>query len=338
MHGQDGPVPFAGAPLVPPFAIFDEGHTGVAIFMTLSGYLFAKLLDGKDIVYSRFYLNRALRLFPMLIVMMGLKALEMAIFDYGDFARLGQNIVRGFVMPTWPNGGWSVAAELHFYILLPFILFLGRRSSNLILALLGLAILLRVGVYVAQGTVHWLAYWTIVGRIDQFLLGIFFFMKRDWFVNRIPLVLGIFAVFYVIFWAFNAAGGFYNLGGSEPSPSSFWIILPTLEAVAYGTAIACYNQNLRSNGGRISKIWAEYGKFSYSIYLLHFFVVFRAAKFIDERVISLDNFYVALPFGILVFLGMYPLGWLSYRFIEEPFLRFRKRYTVPRTAQEVPAQ
>jgi len=28
-------------------ALLDEGHTGVALFMTLSGYLFAKLLDGK---------------------------------------------------------------------------------------------------------------------------------------------------------------------------------------------------------------------------------------------------------------------------------------------------
>ena len=47
-HAASGyPVPFEFTPSFFPLAIFDEGHTGVALFMTLSGYLFAKLLDGK---------------------------------------------------------------------------------------------------------------------------------------------------------------------------------------------------------------------------------------------------------------------------------------------------
>ena len=36
-------VPYDYAPLFPPASIFEEGYTGVSLFMTLSGYLFAKL-------------------------------------------------------------------------------------------------------------------------------------------------------------------------------------------------------------------------------------------------------------------------------------------------------
>jgi peptidoglycan/LPS O-acetylase OafA/YrhL len=34
-------------PPIFPLSFLTEGHTGVGLFMTLSGYLFAKLLDGK---------------------------------------------------------------------------------------------------------------------------------------------------------------------------------------------------------------------------------------------------------------------------------------------------
>ena len=71
---------------------------------------------------------------------------------------------------------------------------------------------------------------------------------------------------------------------------------------------------------------ADYGKFSYSIYLLHPFIVFRAARAIHENILPLDNFYLACLVGFLCFLAMYPIGWLSYTFIEKPCLRYRTRY------------
>jgi len=65
LHFANGyPVPFEGAPLIFALALFDEGHTGVALFMTLSGYIFAKLLDGKVIKYYSFLKRRAVRLMP----------------------------------------------------------------------------------------------------------------------------------------------------------------------------------------------------------------------------------------------------------------------------------
>lgn len=59
---NDYPVAFDYVPALFPFSILDEGHTGVALFMTLSGYLFAKLLDGKSIDY------RAFRAYPKISI------------------------------------------------------------------------------------------------------------------------------------------------------------------------------------------------------------------------------------------------------------------------------
>ena len=68
LHADNGfPISFEGAPAIFPLAILDEGHTGVALFMVLSGYLFAKLLNGKRIAYSAFIWNRFLRLAPLLV-------------------------------------------------------------------------------------------------------------------------------------------------------------------------------------------------------------------------------------------------------------------------------
>ena len=55
-HGRGGsPIPLGYVPAFPPAALLDEGHTGVALFMSLSGYLFAKLLEGKTINFKAFF-------------------------------------------------------------------------------------------------------------------------------------------------------------------------------------------------------------------------------------------------------------------------------------------
>ncbi|MGY3408223.1 peptidoglycan/LPS O-acetylase OafA/YrhL [Bradyrhizobium sp. GM5.1] len=46
------PVPFSTVPPFP-FALVEEGHVGVGLFMTLSGYLFAKLVKRASDQLSR---------------------------------------------------------------------------------------------------------------------------------------------------------------------------------------------------------------------------------------------------------------------------------------------
>jgi peptidoglycan/LPS O-acetylase OafA/YrhL len=68
------------------------------------------------------------------------------------------------------------------------------------------------------------------------------------------------------------------------------------------------------------------GKYSYSVYFLHFFVVFRAARLVNEHLMATKSFYVAESWAVVFYAAMIPVGFLSFRYVEEPFLRFRAQY------------
>lgn len=329
-HGRHGyPVPYEGSPVWGPLVLFDEGHVGVALFMTLSGYLFAKLLNGRRVKYSLFLWNRVLRLFPLLIVVLLVNAATTAIEARDVRAAYWFLITtpRGLIFPSWPNGGWSITAELHFYLLLPFLLFLQKRTSLWLVCIIILALCFRAYLYHAYGEVQDLAYWTIVGRIDQFVLGIVAFNARHYFTKKHVLVAVISSAFISVYYWFDIRGGFYFLDG-YPSRSPIWVLMPTLEGVAFAALIAWYDSSFSHPTGAMANMVSKVGEYSYSIYLLHFFVVFAAADWINTRVVDISSFYVALGVSVLAFAAMIPIGYLSMRFIEAPFLRLRRPYYV----------
>jgi peptidoglycan/LPS O-acetylase OafA/YrhL len=331
LHGVAGkPIPFHIAPAIFPLAILDEGHVGVALFMTLSGYLFAKLLAGKDILYGRFFWNRFIRLAPLLVFVMIvypiLKVHQFATFSVHDYLH---DLINGFVGWRWPNGGWSITTEMHFYILLPLILILARQWVLAPLGFLFVAAVLRTLIFYEYGTVQDLAYYTIIGRIDQFVLGIMAFQARDFVRGRHWLTAVFSVAFMALYWWFDFAGGFFAFGGKYPSPSSIWIWLPTVQGAIFAWVIAYYDASFTPSTTGISRVIGRIGTYSYSIYLLHMFFVFRLPPMIAHRFIALANFYVACATSFVCFCGMGMIGWASYNVIEKPFLRLRVRYVRP---------
>ncbi len=331
-HGFRGtPVPFEGVPLWGPLVLFDEGHVGVALFMTLSGYLFAALLDGKRILYRWFFWNRALRLLPLLacvlLVIAGTKAMESGDLRAGYWFLT--TLPKGLIFPTWPNGGWSITVELHFYLLLPLLLMCQKSNPRWLLVIVVSAIAFRAAYFQMSGQgVQDVAYWTIFGRIDQFVLGIFAFSMSQHVRGRHGLAVATLSALISVYFLFDRAGGFYQLGGKYPSPSVLWVIMPTIEGACFALLIAWYATSFPSQKGEgvLGRLFTRLGEYSYSIYLLHFFVVFELANFIHTRMLDLSNFYLAFATGSLAFLAMMPVGYLSMRFIELPFLKLRRPY------------
>ena len=313
------------SPLLFPLSILTEGHTGVSIFLTLSGFLFAKLLAGKSIVYRLFFYNRALRLLPLLIVMLALELMQSAL-DGSLSLKFFERIMRGLVYPTLPNGGWSITVEIHFYLFLPVLLaiFLRKRIFYAILIVLSLLII-RYVEYRSGGNIQSLAFFTIIGRFDQFILGILAFRYKD----KIPpnKIFGFFATFSFLgyFYYFDLNGGYYGSPTNAPQ-AWMWIFQLTVEGLFYALLIAWYDKQIIPSN-RISKFVSKIGQYSYSIYLLHFFVVFSFFPgFIDEEIVDISNSYVKLIAGMIFFLLFLPMAWFSYSFIEKPFLKFRKSY------------
>lgn len=326
LHSGTGyPIAFNYAPNIFPLAILDEGHTGVALFMVLSGYLFSFLLDGKSIRFIPFLVNRALRLVPLLLLALTI-FIAIKVFNGESLLKYLKLVARGFVLPTLPNGGWSITVELHFYLLLPLLLYLSRKSATFLWILLLASIGLRFFLWNQYGEVQQLAYWTIIGRLDQFVLGILAFTYRKAISGRTVLVSLLLLGFCLFYWVFDSLGGFYHYP-SYPSSETIWVILPTIEGLIYGCLIAWYSESFdHTKTSKLGRAVASIGSFAYAIYLFHFFFVFEMAKFIHENIMDLSNFYIACLWGIVSFILMWPIGWLSFYLYERHFLKYRRSY------------
>lgn len=318
--GQFSPPPYY------PLSLLTEGHTGVALFMTLSGYLFAKLLADKNIKFGAFLWNRLLRLAPLMLLVILIWGVMIYVGGL-DLRAFAKAMLWGLVKPNLPNGGWSITVEFHFYLVLPLLLLLSRKSVYCLPLFIVGMILLRTFLYFERGEIQSLAYLTIIGRMDQFVLGILAYQHRDFFRGRHLPVLAVFVGFAAFYWYFDSLGGYYK-NPSYPSPSALWIYMTTVEGAAYAVLIAWYDNSFSHSAGRLSRFIALIGAYSYSIYLLHFFFVFQMAKAIDSHLIDLSSIYTAMFISPVAFLLMVPLGWLSFRYIESPFLKYRRHYIV----------
>lgn len=111
------PVPFAGTPALFPLALLDEGHTGVALFMTLSGYLFARLLAGQSVSFPVFFWNRLVRLAPLMIVVALTADLATRLATRETVAASFATVFRGFLLPSaaLDHGFWPIVVEVHFH-------------------------------------------------------------------------------------------------------------------------------------------------------------------------------------------------------------------------------
>jgi peptidoglycan/LPS O-acetylase OafA/YrhL len=305
-------------PIVP-FAILDQGHTGVSLFMTLSGYIFAKLMKDKEINYPNFIWNRAVRLLPLLtlvIILVGLREIS----NGESPLSYGLTILRGILYPTLPNGGWSITVEFHFYLIFPLLLFLFKRSIHFCVAFILIAILVRYGILEWKGSVQNHAYLTIIGRIDQFVLGILFFNTRSLFKGRYIMAGMTLVSFLTYYWIFDLLGGFY--GKVYPSESLIWVFMTTIEGLAYGLLIAWYDQTPSNPENFFSKLFAKVGDYSYSVYLIHPFFVGAAIRVFHD----INNIYIAICASIFFYLLVLLPAHLTFSYIESPPLRYRRKY------------
>lgn len=311
-------------------ALLFEGHTAVSLFMVLSGFIFTVGVYRARVVYRDFIFNRFVRTYPLFLFF-----LLLGILFYSERASLtaiGQSL---FFLGNYPGafqGGsftamfWAVAVEWQFYWLYPLIMLaVNRLGPALLLLLIAAALLLRVMMLQAGGELYQMTYLSLVGRMDQFLIGIlagviyrdYFKFGRTWdFLSLISFILICWALYL-----FNQGGGWPGFRAGR----AYW---PLIEACLWGVFILAYISLSRHWPALIDRALRQIGVVSYSIYLGHFVLIdflinhqFLLPWFSDRPVISagVTTLIVVMPATLCIAVMLYTL-------IEKPFLLMRKSY------------
>jgi peptidoglycan/LPS O-acetylase OafA/YrhL len=304
------------------------GSFAVFFFFVLTGYLLfwpfvkATISGGRPVDLRRYFRNRALRILPLYYFVLVTLLLTRESGGSGDqwwhFLSFTSNFSHT-TFNTVDGPMWSLGVEVQFYLLLPLMaLFVGKiaqgsiRRASILLVTLGVASL-AVRIVEVQLPQHPDPLWipSLPTTMFFFVSGILLALLRlaletesvrlphaivasdRWFLLAGLLLCGIAADYGLVSYLLPVAG-LLIVGGC---------VLP-LEP------------------GRVRRLlsWgpvALVGVISYSIYLWNFPVI----EWVHNHVV---RSFPGLP--ILGLAGTFGLSFLTYRLIEAPFLRLRRRW------------
>jgi peptidoglycan/LPS O-acetylase OafA/YrhL len=189
------------------------GWVGVELFFVISAFLFFHLLEAEYRVTGRisvrqFYVRRALRIYPLIIIFPLLSALVAGV-DFSSFKRAyfalltgttNVGVARNGYETSIPYGQhlWTISSEMQIYLVLPFIFIaytkMARSAFLTVLLCVGLAAVALQGAAVAHGATHPAIWVTPYLRPESVLVGIALAISRPLVSPIVVAGFGIFAI------------------------------------------------------------------------------------------------------------------------------------------------
>jgi peptidoglycan/LPS O-acetylase OafA/YrhL len=312
------------------------GFLGVDVFFVLSGFLITSLLceeyfNTGRISFKNFYERRAFRLLPALYVVM-VAQLIYTLYEHGsivyDVKRLGAIFLYifnwtelyGGPKPTPIGLGvmWSLAIEAQFYLFWPLLLLLLLRTNNKRVVFGGMAAVGLIGIAIRALIFHHTGQWFVVylqteTRFDDLMLGAAaaYLLHTGWRPKEYFNFLGVLALAGLI-------------AGALTTPiSASWIYYGGYTVFALASVVLLLS--VLEKGGPLYPILSSrplrrIGVLSYALYLWHT-LIYAAIQHHWPH----GSPIVLIP---LAFVLSYLAAALSYRFVESPFLRMKKRHRV----------
>lgn len=314
------------------------GFVGVDVFFVISGYLMSGIictgLQSGNFSIWRFYLARAQRILPALIVVVAaVLVVGWFIMMPSEYERLGKHAWKSLWFSSnlrylresgyfdsdahdkWLLHTWSLSVEWQFYLLLPVLLGIVWRLFPRRSALISAHVILLLASFVTCVMLTYVqpskAFYVLQARAWEMLLGGLVFMlggsgQRSPLGGRMLEAAGFTLIVAAI------------LGLDTASRWPGWLaLLPTLGAVL---VLLARREQSWWTGGRVVQ-WL--GTRSYSIYLWHWPLVAALAycELLD------DPLWLALGLGVSLLLGQ-----LSYGLVEGPARRALSRMRPRRAA------
>ena len=191
-------------------------------------------------------------------------------------------------------------------------------------------LLFKLGAYgVTERSTHML-YSTLVGRFDQFLIGmlaaLLYNRNKEYLSQRGSLLMLLAFIVVLINAAVQARYASFFL--VQPK-QVFWIFWSMLEAGGWALFITAWVSARFELPKWLDRFMRRGGEISFSFYLMHALVIYLTYQAFG--VLTLTGNIVAD--GIFTAVGLYILTWtaatLSYETIEKPFLGLRSGYGRP---------
>ena len=338
-------------------SIFYAGQFGVVLFFIVSAITLTLSMENRNESKYNFYIRRYFRIAPLYyfgillyfifrLVVESHRSGEIILFPEGySVLKIIQNIFflhglstnnYNFIVP----GGWSIATEMYFYLVFPFLFILYKRFDLkyfviLTMVISSIALLAQyfdpTGTLKAQGKIFDFGYTTIINHITIFLLGIITvkLIKMNFLINLFHYILGFislfFSLYYINIFRLEQYGvSFLSFLKFDTGFNGFFF--PIFFALGMMPIIISISKKQFFENILFKQV-IEVGKYSYCIYILHFMVleilvsVLRKTMFtfIELRIIK---FFIL--FFICVIICFYLSKILSF-IIEKPGINLGKK-------------
>ena len=303
--------------------IFSGGYLGVDIFFALSGFLITSILireltKSQHIDLKHFYLRRAQRLLPALILCIAFVAVVVFI----NLVPAQTNVSREQIIPAlfyfqnysiiahgYPVSGmlantWTLSTEEQFYILWPALLYIGLITANALriayicIIAAGVSFLLSVGFAVHGNAGNVISYYSPFTHADGLLLGAATaLLAHEGVFPRVRRIHATIAVVVI----------------------GILLLLPIFQPVAIlltvtsSLVIIAWASTNEAPTWLAWKPFVDIGKISYALYLWQLPVI----------MILQTQFQPGLLLFLSSILILAPVTYVSYRFVERPILEWR---------------
>ena len=314
----------------------EAGAFGLDLFFALSAYLITELLlreyaSRGTFSISAFYVRRALRIWPLYFTFLALTVFVIPLIIPAE--RFGPIYIISFalffgnwVCAVWglpfsvASPLWSISIEEQFYIGWPLLLWVFgmRRIKQLAIAMLVLAVVARVLLAVI-GVEHPGVWCNTIARLDPIALGaILAFVlngRAPRISNAVRLVMCVVAL--ACWWLIGR-----YLGQDGPTSVATYGLSALASVVLLAAVLTAEAPLLRVR----PLSWLVYlGRISYGLYVFHLLALALVMQSSFTSVLGVPIGYELRV--VFAFLLTVALAAASYKLLEQPFLKLKKRFS-----------
>lgn len=312
-------------------------NLGVPLFFVLSGYLIAKQIDS-NIAPRKFWIRRFAKIYPTYTLLVLVYLFSGGITSEDALLHLLALQNMGITTPINISLAhlWSVAVEIQFYVIAPFLLvgsfWLWKKPYTVVAVWFGVCVLTMMCgaawslandcTSSANNAFIVLAYVNFFTNGPAMLFGAWLYRIHEkgsaFQLRRLPLAAGLAIISMIVLCSAHAiATPMHEIQNAMNSIKGFFIILGMilffpLNAFAFANGLLLFNLNRAAIGRGVAR---HIALASYQWYLLHFLWLPQGCLWF---IFPTDGAVGLVVYFVLSFLT----GYLSFVLIEEPLRKF----------------